>query len=418
MSYRSGLITGIGVTLLAAGAALASWWIVTTPKPTPKVTKPEPAASVDKKIKEDELNVITLKPEAQQALSVETSPVERKRVARDRIYAGEMVVPAGKTAPVAAPVGGILKAPKDGVPLPGQTVKKGQLIIELMPLLAPEARVTLATALVDAGGQVESARANLNGLQIALSRAKDLLKNNAGSKRSVDEAQAQVDVQKETLKAAEQRLTLLTRLSGELEKGTAAPLPIEAPEDGLLRNVSAQPGQTVPSGGALFEIVDLTQMWVRVPVYVGDVAEIACTEPASIGGLAVKPGDSGRPARCILAPPSANALAGTLDLYYSVDNPSGDLLPGQRVGVTVSLRTDAESLVLPWSAVIHDINGGTWVYEKVEERRYARRRVVVKSVIGEPGKQVAVLVSGPAPGTTVVSKGAAELYGVETGFSK
>lgn len=413
MSFRSGLITGIVVTLLGCGVGTAAWWIATTPKTVDKTTKAAPAATVDRKVKEDELNVVTLTSAAEQSLKVETKPVERKRVPRARSYRGEIAVPAGQTIQVSAILGGLLKAPEGGVPLPGTKVKKGQIIVQLLPVLAPDARITLATATIDAAGQVETTQATFDGAKIALERAKKLV-NATASQREVDNLQAQYDVAHQALEAAKKRKALLEKAAGEIGKGTAAPIPLEAPEEGLLRNVTALPGQNVPSGALLFEIVDLNRVWVRVPVYVGDVAEIAQADPAAIGGLAGKPGEPTRSAKPIPAPPSANPLAGTVDLYYEIDNRSADLLPGQLVGVTLPLRSEAESLVVPWSTVIHDINGGTWVYEQLAERKYARRRVVVQAVLGEQ----AVLTSGPTPGANLVTKGAAELYGVETGFSK
>ena len=54
------------------------------------------------------------------------------------------------------------------------------------------------------------------------------------------------------------------------------------------------------------------------------------------------------------------------------------------------------------------------VVEKTGERSYTRRRVVVRYVAAD----TAVLESGPPPGTAVVTAGAAELFGTETGFSK
>lgn len=159
----------------------------------------------------------------------------------------------------------------------------------------------------------------------------------------------------------------------------------------------------------------LTRAWIRVPVYVGDLGEIASAEQVSVGSLASRPGPSPRSARPITAPPTANPIAGTVDLYYEIDNRAGDLLPGQRVAVKVPLHSESESLVVPWSAVIHDINGGTWVYQKLDgDLRFNRKRVVVRRVNGD----LAVLDSGPPPDTIVVTKGAIELYGVETGFSK
>jgi hypothetical protein len=115
-----------------------------------------------------------------------------------------------------------------------------------------------------------------------------------------------------------------------------------------------------------------------------------------------------------LAPPSANPATGTVDVYYEMDNRSPRSSPGQRVGVALPLASEAESLTAPWAAVLHDIHGGTWVYEQTGERTFVRRRVSVRHVVGD----TAVLAAGPAVGARVVTAGAAELFGAETGFSK
>ncbi len=441
MNFRSGLLTGIVGTVLTGGVATAAWWIATAPKPVHKQEKPPPAATVDKKIKEDELNVVTDKPKApnvitttpkaEGALQVETALVERKRVARARAYGGDVVVPAGKTVLVSAPLTGKLVAPKDGMPLPGRIVKAGQPMFQLLPLLTPDVRANMEDLLFNINGQMETAQIQVSGAKILLDRNKELRRKEAGSQRMVDEAQVAYDAavkQEQVLKA---RLDSLRKTIGEFEKGTAAPMTIDAPEEGLLRNVSAQPGQNVPSGAALFEIIDLTKVWVRVPVYVGDIADVAKGEPVAVGHLVGRPGESNRSAQPIEAPPTANPLANTVDLYYELENPPGDLvralLPGQKVGVTIPLLSKEESLIVPWPAVIHDLYGGTWVYEKLGENRYARRRVEVRYVIPDEfapqngsthKRELAVLASGPAVKTPVVIKGAAELWGIETGFSK
>ena len=136
------------------------------------------------------------------------------------------------------------------------------------------------------------------------------------------------------------------------------------------------------------------------------------------------------------APPVANPVVGTVDLFYSTINWKPDdprwraaeaavgfglpgfdrtrYSPGERVGVTVLLKDPAESLTVPWKAVVIEVYGGTWVYERIGDRTYTRRRVVVRYV--RDGD--AVLDSGPRVGTKVVTDGAAELFGTETGFSK
>lgn len=103
-----------------------------------------------------------------------------------------------------------------------------------------------------------------------------------------------------------------------------------------------------------------------------------------------------------------------MDLYYEADNRGGGLTPGQRVGASLPLRGEAESLTVPWASVVQDIHGGTWVYEQTAPRTFVRRRVAVRSVVGD----TAVLAGGPPPGTQVAVAGAQELFGSETGFSK
>ena len=70
--------------------------------------------------------------------------------------------------------------------------------------------------------------------------------------------------------------------------------------------------------------------------------------------------------------------------------------------------------MVPWSAVLHDIYGGTWVYESLGDHVYVRRRVEVKDVVDD----FAVLTRGPAAGTEVVVVGAAELFSTEFSTSK
>ena len=70
--------------------------------------------------------------------------------------------------------------------------------------------------------------------------------------------------------------------------------------------------------------------------------------------------------------------------------------------------------VIPFSAILYDIHGGTWVYENPSPNTFIRKRVELKTVTD--GK--AILVRGPAPGTKIVTVGAAELFGTEFGGGK
>ena len=78
------------------------------------------------------------------------------------------------------------------------------------------------------------------------------------------------------------------------------------------------------------------------------------------------------------------------------------------------LRGEEQGLVVPWSAIVYDIHGGTWVYERTGVVVFARRRVELRRVVGSD----AILARGPAAGTQVVTTGAAELFSTEFGPAK
>jgi cobalt-zinc-cadmium efflux system membrane fusion protein len=414
MTYRSGLLSGFLISGLVAAVAAGVWWVVTPGTPPTKPTPLPAPASVPKVLKEDQVNALTLTPEAVRRLGLETAPLQRKPMRGTRVYGGEVTIPPGNTVVVAAPLTGTLRCPGGTLPQAGRAVAKGQVIFQLYPLLTPEGRANLASARIDADGQVKTAQSQLEAAQIALTRARRVFQSEAGSRRAVDEAQAQFDLAEKAVAAAAARRELLEKVLGDAEKGTTAPVPVECPAGGVLRNVSALSGQNVPAGASLFEVVDLSRAWVRVPVYVGDLAEVDAAADAAVSELSARPGASSLPGHPAGAPPSANAAAGTVDLFYEIDNGSARLSPGQRVGVALALKGEAESLTCPWAAVLHDVHGGTWVYEQTGDRAFVRRRVVVRYVVGD----TAVLASGPAPGTRVVTAGSAELFGTETGFSK
>jgi hypothetical protein len=67
--------------------------------------------------------------------------------------------------------------------------------------------------------------------------------------------------------------------------------------------------------------------------------------------------------------------------------------------------------VIPYGALLYDSKGTTYVYVTPQPLTYIREPVTVDYI----GAGSAILTAGPAAGTRVVSVGAAELYGTETG---
>jgi len=102
-------------------------------------------------------------------------------------------------------------------------------------------------------------------------------------------------------------------------------------------------------------------------------------------------------------------------LYYVVDNIDNRLVLGQRVFVELSLAgTGTPRKIIPYAAVIYDPQGATWVYTNPEPLVFVRQPIVVDYIENE----LAILSEGPDADTVVVTVGAAELFGAETGVSK
>ena len=102
-------------------------------------------------------------------------------------------------------------------------------------------------------------------------------------------------------------------------------------------------------------------------------------------------------------------------LYYAVSGPEHGLIPGSRVLVELTLAgSGALRQVVPFSSVIYDPTGKTWVYTNPESRVYVRHLITVDYIEGDN----AVLWAGPPAGTAIVAVGAAELFGLEVGIGK
>ena len=69
------------------------------------------------------------------------------------------------------------------------------------------------------------------------------------------------------------------------------------------------------------------------------------------------------------------------------------------------------SVIVPYSAIVYDPSGKTYVFTQRSPRTYAEVPASVDHIDGDS----VYLSSGPKAGTAVVTVGAEELYGVQTG---
>jgi RND family efflux transporter MFP subunit len=336
---------------------------------------------------------LRLAPEAVARLGIETQEARRQPMPEYRTYGGALAIPAGKAITVAAPIAGILSVPAHGGGVrAGARIAAGTAVFAIRPMAPPDQDLLRLEA--EAVARVAAARARAE-------RSEQLLRDRVGSVRDVEQAQADLSVQETQLAQARAQLAQLNRRGD----GADVTFEVQAPIDGRVMAVPVGVGQLVERAAPLFSISDDRLLWVRVPVYVGDLALIDSRAEALVGAALTV-------AKPIQAPPSADAAAGTVDLFYELANAGGSFFPGQRVDAALVLGTSmAEQLVVPRSALLYDTYGVAWVYANPEPGLFRRVQVAVARVAGD----LAVLDDGPALGTRIVTLGAAELYGTESG---
>lgn len=386
------------ILIFAAGL----WLVACNAKKTG--SRKEPPSSQSNPLKETELNTITLTPKAAERLGIQTTAISAAEVGNHRMFSGEIIAVPGRTITVTAPVAGTL-LPASGNIAAGQQLRKGQPLYRL--LILPSEK-----DLISAQEDVAQRQVQYSTSLEKVKRTTRMYEEKSGSLRARQEAEAELAGISAQLNVAKGRVQLL-RGNPSAATSRLSTLNMQAPISGTVLNIYTSPSQVLTAGAAIMDIVALNSVWVKVPLYAGDEGRIQKGGDAAVYPL------SGSPATAVVAkavsgPQTSNPQATSIDLYYEMDNTTGNFRPGQKVSVTLPFTGTSQGNIIPFSAVVYDINGGTWVYTNPSPNVFVRQRVELQLVKGRE----AVLNRGPVAGTRVVTVGAAELFGTEFGGGK
>ena len=364
--------------------------------------KAEPPAKVANPVGEASLTSVTLTDEAVKRLGITTATSAVETVSRSRNAGGEIIVPPGGAVTVTAPFAGTLQS-SGPVPAPGSRVSRGQTIFALFPSQPADRDVQLEAQRSAAGADAELTLATQR-----LQRLERLLADGAASQRAVEEARAAQQIAQANANAARAREKDL----GRSPTGTGGGIMVRTPLEGVLQSVAAAPGQTVAAAAPLFSVAQSEGLWVKVQLFVGERALVDRSKPADVVTLGETHGPPIQ-AVPVTGPPSADPATATTDLFYELKNTTGVRI-GERVSVRLPLSGAEQGLVVPTSAILYDLNGGSWIYEMTGPTTFVRRRVEIRSQLGDR----TLLARGIDPGKKVVTAGAAELFGTEFGAGK
>lgn len=176
--------------------------------------------------------------------------------------------------------------------------------------------------------------------------------------------------------SARERLRLWDLTDGQVtaleRRGKAEPLlTVYAPSSGIVLKREALPGKYVEPGTTLYEVADLSRVWISADIYESEVAAVKLDQPISVS-FAAYPGEIFRGSKVFIYP-SLNTEARTVRVRFELPNPGLKLKPGMYGNVI--LQTDAvNTLVVPKEAVL-ETGLRQLVFMDRGEGRYEQRLV-------------------------------------------
>ena len=268
---------------------------------------------------------------------------------------------------------GRIEAGPKGLPVLGQKVRKGEVLLWLRPVVGSMERGNQRAALAD----VEA--------QLAIASAKAA--RYAQLEGSVP--QKDIDAARFELRALQQRRAAVGASLGDAEA-------LVAPVSGVISATSVVNGQVVDARELLLEIIDPTRLSVEALAY--DAALVDGLTSASVplpgGALALQFVGGGRQLR-----------EQALPLLFRVKSQNAPVAVGQPVKVIAKTSRTTQGVALPHAALVRNSAGDSVVWVHIGAERFAPRKVTSQPL---DAGSVAV-TQGLAAGERVVSVGASLL---------
>ena len=353
------------------------------------------AASVGE---EEETGAIEFLKEQQWMVPFNTAFVESARVVPSVVVSGRIDTPPGGDAVVGAPVTGRLVSPIGGLPRPGSVVRKGQTLASLIPAPAsPEAEARANLAVAEAQARFAAAGRDLE-------RAERLIKDEAISQRTLEQARREKKVAEEAVTAALRGAALYSGARGAAGQGTWH---LTAPIAGTLVEVRATPGATVSPGTTLFRIIDTHELWVVARVPEQDASGLRADDNPSfkVAGLetwrSIELQGEDAKASVVAIGRTVDPVSRTVDAIYSLHEPDDALRVGGLVQVSLPVGESVEGVTIPRSALI-DQDGRSVVYVQEDGEHFEERAVR----LGPRAGDYISVVEGLQLGERIVTQGA------------
>lgn len=311
---------------------------------------------------------------SQRQLDVRTVVAEAQSLPRTWQWVGKVVMDPNAGGKVQPTVEGRIEAGPRGLPVLGQSVRKGEVLAHVRASAGPIDR---------AGQQAQAAelRASLDTAKKQLARLQEL--EGSVPRKEIEAAQTEVRSQGERLAA----------VAGSLNTAEA----LVAPVSGVIAASNVVAGQVVEAREVLFEIVDPARLQVEAIAHDATQADGVAQASASV--------DGGRTAFPLTWVGAGRALReqSLPVLFRTVEGKAPPLAVGQPLQVIVQTREQITGIPVPAAALVKNPANQeiVWVHKSAE--RFVPRTVRHRPLDGA----TVTITDGLAAGDRVVVQGAA-----------
>ena len=276
----------------------------------------------------------------------------------------------------------------------GQSVKKGDVLVEISSDEVAEAKAEFLTRQVDE-----------RIAELAYQREKKLKEEKISAARDFLEAEAAHEVAQLKSKMARQKLLNLGFSDGEIaqiaeEQDSSSTIKLRAPFAGTLVAREAVTGEAVSEGKALFKVTDLSTLWLDLsvsPEY-ADSVQVGQILTARLDGGAKDIKYTGVITWVDSAIDPRNRM---LKARAEIQNPDGVIRQGMFGHAELVLTGAGNAVLLPRDAIQHH-EGRPYVFVKEAPDLYALRHVS----LGQSGNDTVAVTEGLGANELVVTEGA------------
>jgi cobalt-zinc-cadmium efflux system membrane fusion protein len=268
-------------------------------------------------------------------LRITTTKAESRPAGEAVSVLGELRVDEGRYAEVGSPI--TARAVRL-LASAGDEVRAGQILVELQSGELARARAELATA---------ASRVELAGRILA--RKRDLAAERITPEREVQEAESQLSIAEAEMRSARASLQALGAGTDD-EASEPSRFTLRTPIAGTVIERSLAVGQMVDPTKPLFEIADLSRLWLVVHAFERDAVRVKVGAPARIT-LPAMPGRTFN-GTVTLVGRRVEAESRTVPVRLELSNSDQTLRPGMSATAAIELsETGGQILAVPVAAL-------------------------------------------------------------------